>query len=132
MDFIDRLQERINQIDGLPFRCLADYLDAEPGLRIYSLSGSSVVQGYMDGSKDEELNFEIAIRSDDSAQCETTLWVIQSTLERLEEREIQSTDGGFIFNSLTITNKPFLNQEDEKGLFTYMLDVQANITTEEQ
>ena len=132
MDFIDRLQDRINLIDDLPFKCLADYLDADPGLRIYSLSGSNVVQAYMDGSKDEELNFEIGIRSDDSAQCENILLQIQSVLENLKQNEIQSTDGGFIFNSLTITNKPFLNQEDEKGLFTYMLDVQANITTEEQ
>ena len=132
MDLLERLQERINSIQNLPYKCLADYLDANSGLRIYSLSGSNVVQAYMDGSKDEEVNFEIAIRSDDSAQCETTLWSIQSVLEKLKQNEIKSSDSGFIFNSLTITNKPFINQEDEKGLFTYMLDIQANITTEEQ
>lgn len=132
MDFIDRLQDRINSIAGLPFECLTDYLDAEPGLRVYSLSGGQVVQQYMDGSKEEAINFEIAIRDSNSAEIEHALWIIQSELENLHAGEIQSDDGSFEFNGLTITNKPFLNNEDEKGLFTYMLDVQANITTEEQ
>lgn len=126
MDFIDRLCDKVNAIQGLPIQCKIGYLGADESFVVYPLPGSQVTAEYMDGTTDQQLNFEFAMKSKSQTKIHDTLWMVQNELEDL--KNLESDDGSFEFERLTITNKPFINQIDEQGWFVFLLDVQANIT----
>lgn len=130
MDFTERLNYTINAIPGLPLRSLMGYLGTDESLVLYPLPGSNVIASYMDGTKDEHLNYEIAMKSKSQSKISTTLWLIARTLE--ETKAIESKNGSFSFQGLTITNLPFVNNADEQGWFTFLLNVQATITNKEK
>lgn len=126
MDFLDRLQDKVNEIPQLPIELKQGYLDASESFAIYPIPGSRTVTEYMDGVKEQVLNFEIAMQSKSYKKIHDTLWMVQNKLEDLDE--LESHDGSFEFEDLTITNKPFINQIDDQGWFVFLLDIQANIT----
>ena len=126
MDFIERLCERVNKMAGLPIECKLGYLGTDESFVVYPLPGSRTVQEYMDGTKDQQLNYEFAMRSKLQSKIHATLWLVQKELEKL--KELKSQDDSFEFEELIITNKPFINNADEQGWFVFLLDVQANIT----
>lgn len=126
MDFIERLTARVNEIPGLPINCKVGYLGTDESFVVYPLPGSRTVIEYMDGTKDQQLNFEFAMKSKSQRNIHQTLWSVQNVLEDLEE--LESHDDSFEFQDLIITNKPFINQMDDQGWFVFLLDIQANIT----
>lgn len=126
MDFMERLCDRINEIPRLPVSCKLGYLGAEDSFVLYPLPGSRVTQEYMDGTKDWAMNYELAMKSKLQSKINSTLWLVQTELEELEE--LNSNDGSFEFEELIITNKPFINQADDQGWFVFLLDIQAKIT----
>lgn len=126
MDFIERLCDKVNAIQGLPVKCKIGYLGADESFVVYPLPGSQVTAEYMNGAIEQQLNFEFAMKSKSQKKIHDTLWMVQNELENL--KELESHDGSFEFENLTITNKPFINQIDEQGWFVFLLDVQANIT----
>lgn len=125
MDFVDRLKDSVNTL-SLPLKMHTGYLGTSETLVVYPLPGSKVTQLYMDGTKDIDLNYEIAMKSEDGQKISDTLWLIQNYLENL--LEIKSDDSSFEFNGLEITNKPFISDADTKGWFVFLLDVKANVT----
>lgn len=127
MDFIDRIKESINFIDGLPIKIRKGYLSADESLVIYPLPGGQVITEFYDGIKDQQLNYEIAMKSKDGDKIEKVLWLISDYLEQLEE--LKSQNETFEFNNLTITSKPFINDTDEQGWFVFLLDFQVKLTT---
>ena len=127
MDFIDRIKESINSIDGLPIKIRKGYLSADESLVIYPLPGGQVITEFYDGIKDQQLNYEIAMKSKYGDKVEKVLWLISDYLEQLEE--LKSQNETFEFNGLTITSKPFINDADEQGWFVFLLDFQAKLTT---
>ena len=126
MDFMERLSERINAVPQLPVACKLGYLGVAESLVLYPLPGSKIVQEFMDGASDQQLNYEIAMKSKSQAKVNDVLWMIQNELEKL--KTLDSQDGSFKFDELIIANKPFINQIDEQGWFVFLLNVQANIT----
>lgn len=126
MDFIERLQDKINEIPELPVTCELGYLGADESLVVYPLPGSKVIQEYMDGTKDWAMNYEFAMKSKLQSKIHQTLWTVQTELEKL--KDVESQDNSFKFEELIIANKPFINQIDEQGWFVFLLDVQAKIT----
>ncbi|WP_062052408.1 minor capsid protein [Bacillus sp. JCM 19034] len=126
MDFIERLNDKINAIDQLPIVSKLGYLGTEESLVLYPLPGSRVTAEYMDGTTDQQLNYEIAMKSKTQSKIHQSLWAIQNELEGLSE--IESADGSFEFDELIITNKPFINNADDQGWFVFLLNVQAKIT----
>ncbi|MCM3110683.1 minor capsid protein [Lederbergia lenta] len=126
MDFLDRLQDKVNSLPGLPTILQQGYLGTGESFVVYPLPGSRTVQEYMDGTKDQQLNFEFAMKSKQQSKINPTLWLVQNELEKLEE--LESEDNSFEFEQLIITSKPFINQIDDQGWFVFLLDVQANIT----
>ncbi|GAB3801636.1 phage tail terminator protein [Virgibacillus kimchii] len=126
MDFMQRLTERVNQIPNLPIQCQMGYLGTGESFVVYPLPGSRVVSEYMDGTSDQQLNYEFAMKSQLQSKIHPTLWLVQNELEAL--KELNSQDGSFDFENLIITNKPYINQLDDQGWFVFLLDVQANIT----
>jgi hypothetical protein len=126
MDFMERLSDRVNQIPGLPVPCKMGYLGTDESFVVYPLPGSQVIAEYMDGTTDQQLNFEFAMKSKSQSKIHATLWLVQNELEAL--KELESQDGSFEFDELIITNKPFINDANEQGWFVFLLDVQAKIT----
>mgnify|MGYP001103513904 CR=1 FL=1 len=126
MDFIERLTERVNEIPDMPINCRIGYLGTDESFVVYPLPGSRTVTEYMDGTKDQQLNFEFAMKSKSQSKIHATLWLVQNILDDLDE--LESQDNSFEFNNLIITNKPFINNADDQGFFTFLLDVQAQIT----
>src|SRR5690625_3192428 len=126
MDFIERLSDKVNKFPSLPIACKLGYLGTGESFVVYPLPGSNTVMEYMDGTKDQQLNFEFAMRSKEQSKIHQTLWLVQNELERL--KELESQDGSFKFEELIITNKPFINEANDQGWSVFLLDVQANIT----
>lgn len=124
MDFIERLTSRINAIDELPLNITMGYLLATESFVIYPMPGSQITQTYMDGTTDQRLNYELAMKSKSQKKVMDTLWIVQNELERLEELDSNS----FEFRQITVTDKPFINQIDEQGWFVFLLNIQARIT----
>lgn len=127
MDFIECLNASVNSIPDLPIRCKLGYLQPTESFCVYPLPGSRVVLEYMDGAKEQQLNFEFAMKSDDQQKISNTLWLVSNHLEKLSV--LESADGSFSFGEIIITNKPFINQLDDKQNYIFMLDIQAEITT---
>ncbi|MET3658384.1 phage tail terminator protein [Sporosarcina psychrophila] len=126
MDFMERLCDKINSFPGLQIPCKLGYLGASESFVLYPLPGSRVTQEYMDGTTDQQLNYEIAFKSKFQNKINDTLWSVQTELEKT--KKIISGNGSFEFDELVITNKPFINQIDEQGWFVFLLNVQAKIT----
>lgn len=126
MDFMERLCERVNQIPDLLVPCKMGHLGAEESFVVFPLPGSREVQRFMDGTSEQLLNYEFAMKSKSQSKVHNTLWKVQNELENL--KELESQDGSFEFEELIITDKPFINQADEQGWFVFLLDIQAKIT----
>lgn len=126
IDFIERLAEKVNQIPNLPINVEPGYLKDRESFVFYPIPGSRITQEYMDGTTDQQLNFEFAMKSTIQSKINQTLWVVSNALEDL--KELESNDGSFQFDEIIITNKPFINQADDQGFFTFLLNVQAKIT----
>lgn len=127
MDLMERLTANVNTIPNLPIRCQMGYLKPTESFCIYPLPGSRVIREYYDGTKDQQLNYEFAMKSTDQQKISQTLWLVQNHLEGLSE--LMSLDGSFDFEEITVTNKPFINQLDDKSNYIFMLDIQAKVTT---
>lgn len=128
MDFIERIKDSVNSIDELPVKIRSGYLGTSESLVIYSLPGSTATKEYMDGAKDVNMNYEIAMKSKDGDKLEQVLWLISEHLDKI--KNVISQDDSFTFNKLNITSKPFINQFDEQGWLVFLLDFTANITIE--
>ena len=130
MDFMERLNDKINSIEGLPEKSKLGYLGHGDSLVLYPLPGSTPIAEYMDGTKDEQLNYEISMKSQSQDKINKTLWLIARKLERV--KSINSLDDSFEFQSLTLTNMPYVNNAEEQGWYTFNLNVQAIITNKEK
>lgn len=130
MDFMERLNDTINSIEGLPERSRLGYLGTDESLVLYPLPGSRPIVEYMDGTRDEQLNYEISMKSKSQDKINKTLWLVARTLEGV--KSIVSLDNSFEFQSLTLTNMPYVNSADEQGWYTFNLNVQAIITNKEK
>lgn len=126
MDFMEQLCDKINEITGTAAQCSMGYLGTGESFVLYPLPGSKITAEYMDGTTDQALNYEIAMKSKSQKRIHETLWLTQTDLEGLEE--LTSKDGSFEFDEITITNKPYINQIDDQGWFVSLLNVQAKIT----
>lgn len=125
MNFIDVLADKINNDVNPPVRLIKSYLGAKESLVLYPLPGGKKVKDYMDGAKDITLNYEIAMKSKEPETLSSLLWRISDYIENLDNLKSEE----FEFNSITITNKPYISDADESGWFVFVLDFEAKITT---
>ncbi len=125
MDFIERLTEQVNTLD-IPVPLSIGYLLATESFVVYPMPGSQITETYMDGTTDQNLNFEFAMKSKTQQKLHETLWEVQNALEQLET--LESNDDSFIFTEITITDKPFIDQINEQGWFVFLLNIRAEIT----
>lgn len=127
MDFMECLRDAINGLSDNQITLYIGYLDTDESAVISPLPGSQVIREYYDGIKEQELNFEVTIKTIDQQKANTSLWAIQSFLENLTE--LKSNNDSFEFEKLTMSSKPFLTTMDEQSFFVYALEFSATITT---
>lgn len=125
MNFVDVLADRINADLTLPVKMIKSYLGASQSLVVYPLPGGQETKGYMDGSTDISLNYEIAMKSKEPDVLSNVLWQVSDYIERLTT--LESTE--FDFGNIAITSKPYITDADEQGWFVFVLDFVAKITT---
>ncbi|WP_247938796.1 minor capsid protein [Streptococcus anginosus] len=126
-DFSEVLLEHIKKIQTqIPSK--HGYLDENEGLVIYPLPGGNVVEEDMAGTQIVDLPFEIAIKSKDQKLIDNTLWQINAALSKIG-LELPSENNSYNFLGLEV-KKPYLNELDEQGFYTYLLDVTANLEIE--
>jgi hypothetical protein len=130
VDFLERLAERVNQIPNLPVYCEPGYLRTGESFVVYPLPGSRTATEYMDGTKERLLNYEFAMRSRVQGAIHSTLWMVQNVLDELDD--LESRDGSFEFEGITITDTPFINGADDQGWYTFILTIQAQVTVYEE
>ncbi|MEQ7217825.1 minor capsid protein [Vagococcus fluvialis] len=127
MDFMERLVETVNKIPQIPIKCSLGYLSTDESFCMYPIPGSIVNRIYYDGAKDQQLNYEFAMKSKSQRKVNNTLWLVQNHLEELSD--VKSSDGSFDFDEVIISNKPYINQLDETKFYIFALTIQASITT---
>ncbi|HFS6146173.1 TPA: minor capsid protein [Streptococcus pneumoniae] len=126
-DFADVLLEHIKGIqEKIPSKL--GYLAEKEGLVIYPLPGGNVVDEDMAGTQIVDLPFEIAIKSKDQKLIDNTLWQINTALSKIG-LELPSQNNSYNYLGLEV-KKPYLNELDEQGFYTYLLDVTANLEIE--
>lgn len=110
---------------GLSFDVMLGYLSEKAGLVLYPLPGGKVEKEYMDGTREVALPFEIAVKGKDQEVIATALWVVNEKLSDFD-LVLPSQNGSYTFGRLEVA-KPFLNDLDEQGYYTFMLDVVAHL-----
>lgn len=125
LNFIETITDKINADLSLPVRIKKGYLDTGESLVMYPLPGGQKVREYMDGAKDVSLNYEIAMKSQNPELLGDSLWQISDFIENLNNL----TSEDFTFNSIQITNKPYITDAGEQNWLVFLLDFEAKITT---
>ena len=126
-DFAEVLLEHIKGIqEKIPSKL--GYLAEKEGLVIYPLPGGNVVDEDMAGTQIVDLPFEIAIKSKDQKLIDNTLWQINTALSKIG-LELPSQNNSYNYLGLEV-KKPYLNELDEQGFYTYLLDVTASLEIE--
>lgn len=120
LEYIKGIQEKIPSKLG--------YLTEKEGLVIYPLPGGDVVDEDMAGTQIVDLPFEIAIKSKDHKLIDNTLWQINTALSKIG-LELPSQNNSYNYLGLEV-KKPYLNELDEQGFYTYLLDVTASLEIE--
>ena len=126
MNFIETITDKINIDLDLPMRIKKGYLDVGESLVMCPLPGGQKVREYMDGAKDISLNYEIAMKSQDPELLGGSLWQISDFIENLSNLESDE----FVFNSIQITNKPYITEAGDQNWLVFLLDFEAKITTD--
>ena len=126
-DFLEVLLEHIKGVQT-QIHSKHGYLDEHEGLVIYPLPGGNVVEEDMAGTQIVDLPFEIAIKSKDQKLIDNTLWQINTALSKIG-LELPSKNNSYNYLGLEV-KKPYLNELDEQGFYTYLLDVTANLEIE--
>lgn len=90
------------------------------------MPGGQVIQEYMDGVKEQQLNFEYAIKSKSQKLLNDQLWQVADFLEN--SPNIPSANGSYEFQSIKTTSKPTLSDFDEQGFSYGVIDFQVNMT----
>lgn len=126
MDFLDQLVKRIRELE-LPIVTRAGVLNEHESAGVYAMPGGQVVHEYMDGMKEQQLNYEYAIKSKDVESASGQLWLVSNFLESLTE--LPSANDSYEFEEIKITSKPAQSEADEQGFYYWVLDFSAQLIT---
>lgn len=127
MDLSEQIANKINAMDNMPYICIINYLNDNKGMALYPVVGSATEYADWSGNLTKNINYEVQIRGSnkDSALLSGTMWRVASMLDSLSE--LDSGNGSYIFQSLTITNEPSLTDADTSGHIQYTLGFSVQI-----
>lgn len=125
MDLYERLYDAIVDAE-LPFKTMLGFLPEQKDIVcLYPLPGSQTVEQYFDGTKEREMLYEVGFRTNDQQKANEVLWKITEYLDSFAK--IESENDSFSFNSLEVSEMPFISEMDMDGLNTFLLDLKVNI-----
>ncbi|MQS44244.1 phage tail terminator protein [Companilactobacillus mishanensis] len=127
MDLIDRLAESLNKIQDLPSKVIKGYMQPDETIGLYPLPGSSLIDEDWAGNRTKRMNYEVAIRTNDSKLANDSMWLISNYLESL--KDIKSKDNSYQFEQIQQTGLPSISEQDDRGFSVYMLDFFIDIIT---
>lgn len=130
MDLIDRLDESLNSIKDLPAKVLIGYMQPNETIGLYPLPGSSSRDEDWAGNQTKRMNYEVAIRTQDSQLGNNVLWRISNYLENLNN--IESSNNSFQFEKIQQTGLPSISEQDDQGYSVYMLDFSIDVITRKE
>ncbi|MDN6108346.1 MAG: minor capsid protein, partial [Lactococcus sp.] len=110
MDLYERLYDAIVDAE-LPFKTMLGFLPEQKDIVcLYPLPGSQTVEQYFDGTKEREMLYEIGFRTNDQQKANEVLWKITEYLDTFAK--IESENDSFSFNSLEVSEMPFISEMD--------------------
>lgn len=125
-NFQEVLLKHINSFDRLPLKARLDYFNEdEDDLVINAIPGGTIDKEFMDGTREVNLPFEIAIRSKSNKKASDIIWFLNGELSAFDV-DLPSTDNSYTFLSLSV-DKPGINGRDEQGYFVYTLQLTAKL-----
>lgn len=125
MDLYERLYDAIVDAE-LPFKTMLGFLPEQKDIVcLYPLPGSQTVEQYFDGTKEREMLYEVGFRTNDQQKANEVLWKITEYLDSFAK--IESENDSFSFNSLEVSEMPFISEMDMDGLNTFLLDLKVNV-----
>lgn len=127
IDFLVNLVDHVNEDLDIPMPLKMGYLGEAESFVIYPTPGSRVTNEFYDGTKDRDLNYDIAMQSKSQELLQEALWRVHNDVENITE--LPSENGSYDFDEIVVADKPFISQVDEQGWFVFMLSVTAKITT---
>lgn len=126
LDFDRMLLREIRKL-SLPTGVSVGNLDISESLAVDALPGGMTIRGYYDGVADKQLPYEVRFKTKDQESAVETLTSIAQHLEGLNV--LKSDNGSFDFNQIVIASAPFILDKDERGYWTYIININAEITT---
>lgn len=126
MDLAEQIKDSIERLNQ-PIETILGVLGPSEGAGLYTMPGGQVTRQFMDGTKDQALNFEYAIKSKNQDVASAQLWAVTNYLEGLAD--LPSKTDSYIFRDIAITSKPAQSQADEQGFYYWVIDFTVNITT---
>src|SRR5690625_2814216 len=126
LDFIWRLNDHINTLDLFAWSNVG-LLEESESLSVMAMPGGEETI-YFDGTRDKHLNIQINVKSRNQLYCIDSLAKIARVIENLTENAIESENGSFYFESISITRPVSIDAQDEQGFFIYALSISAKIT----
>ena len=126
LDFIWRLNDHINTLDLFAWSNVG-LLEESESLSVMAMPGGEETI-YFDGTRDKHLNVQINAKSMNQLNCIDALSKVARVLENLPENAIESENGSFYFESISITSPVSIVAQDEQGFFIYALSISAKIT----
>lgn len=123
-DFQIALGSFINSIPNLGFKARAEYFKPDQDdLVINATPGGRINREYMDGMKEVQLPFEIAIKSKINQKAYDAIWLIT---EALSSPLINWPDNNNSYSFVRLNvNRPTINGRDEQGYYVYTLNLDA-------
>lgn len=130
MDLEVQLQKAFQDNITLPMKLYTGYLIPDANLHMYTMPGGRILSEDMAGNITKQINYEIAIRTQNYDSAQETLYNIGQFLDDLGMDSISSADNSYLFNSVQVTGQPFPQQMDEEGYALFILDFQIEIQTQ--
>ncbi|WP_125703699.1 hypothetical protein [Lacticaseibacillus daqingensis] len=129
MDFSFCLRDAIEEAVHPSIPTTVGVLTVKESAAITSMPGGQVIHAFFDGEQDKRLLYQYAIKckADRIEVATAQLWAVTQFLEELEA--LDSRDGSFQFDTISITSQPAQSNADEAGFYYHTVDFSADVTT---
>lgn len=126
MDLDERLCEHIQSLGGSATKCGLGFVPANGELSLQLDPGSRAIQTYFNGDADMAMNFELALNDRSYKSAREVLNPIADALVNL--KELESSDGSFLFDHVEITGMPFNQLVDQTGNLYWITNFVVYVT----
>ncbi|MBZ5943914.1 capsid protein [Leuconostoc gelidum subsp. gasicomitatum] len=125
MDLLERLADKINQLENLPSRLIIGHLSNDNDFGIYSQPGSQVTSQDWSGIQERTIPIEIVFHTNDFELGNNLMWRVSELLDSTTSLE---TDGTYDFDKINVQPQPFPVTTEISQWGYFLLDFSVEIT----